>query len=153
VLLILPELDGVATYVGYLPCASTRPCEGGIHATIVGRSGIVSADPRSGHEDGESRTCAQSVWSVSGHPNDSVSTSTNHDLGRRKEIKGHNTGAYTPDDLLDVKFSVHMIGIGIVTKRKSQHRGSSALRIPMVEDRLPPSRLVGRIMMLAYGRF
>ena len=92
VFLILSELGGVATYVGYLPCASTRPCQGGIHATAVGRSGILGADPRSGYEDSESRTCAQSVWCVSRHPDDSVSTSTNHDLGRRKERKGRNAG-------------------------------------------------------------
>jgi hypothetical protein len=77
---------------------------GGIHATTVGRSGILGADPRSGYENGESRTCAQSVSCVSGHADDSVSTSTNHDLGLRKEKKGRNAGAYTPDDLLNAKF-------------------------------------------------
>ena len=74
------------------------------HATTVGRSGILGADPRSGYEDGESRICAQLVSCVSGHPDDSVSTSTNHDLGLPKEKKGRNAGAYTLDDLLNAKF-------------------------------------------------
>jgi hypothetical protein len=117
VLLILPELGGVATYVGYLPCASTRPCQGWYPRHHSRRSGILGAHPRSGYEDSESRTCAQSVWCVSGHPDDSVSTSTNHDLGLRKERKGRNAGAYTPDDLLNAKFSADMIGVAIVTKR------------------------------------